>query len=148
MTAIHSRHAAPDRDALSAATQKPFQESASSGSVRLGNKRKGAAAKPRPGETVVDIDRANPILGNPFILQDHRDDVRRAEVIALYKKKYEADIARGGPMSAATEKLAERVRAGEHLILMCWCHGAPYGKPCHGDLIKDRIEKLLAFTCD
>lgn len=122
---------------------RPFGES-----VRLGNKRRGAAAKPRPGESVVDIDRCNPILGNPFILQNHRDDARRAEVIALYKKKYDADLARGGPMSAATEKLAERVRAGERLILMCWCHGAPLDKPCHGDLIKAQIERRLAFTCD
>ncbi|TRL28512.1 DUF4326 domain-containing protein [Methylosinus sporium] len=119
-----------------------------SGSVRLGNKRKGAAAKPRPGESVVDIDRCNPILGNPFILQNHRDDARRAEVIALYKKKYDADLARSGPMAAATEQLAERVRAGERLILMCWCRGAPLDKPCHGDLITAQIERILAFTCD
>ncbi|TRL28969.1 DUF4326 domain-containing protein [Methylosinus sporium] len=135
------------RDASPAAAARD-QIRAPSGSVRLGNKRKGAAAKPRPGESVVDIDRCNPILGNPFILQNHRDDARRAEVIALYKKKFDADLARGGPMAAATEKLAERVRAGERLILMCWCHGAPLDKPCHGDLIKAQIERRLAFTCD
>ncbi|MBG0808082.1 DUF4326 domain-containing protein [Methylosinus sp. H3A] len=146
MNARDSRRAFPDRDASPAAAA-PDQNRAPSGSVRLGNKRKGAAAKPRPGETVVDIDRCNPILGNPFILQNHRDDARRAEVIKLYKKKYDADIARGGPMSAATEKLAERVRAGERLILMCWCHGAPLDKPCHGDLIKAQIERILTFTC-
>jgi len=149
MNALDSGRTFPDRDASpAAAARDQIRESAPSGSVRLGNKRKGAAAKPRPGESVVDIDRCNPILGNPFILQNHRDDARRAEVIALYKKKYDADLARGGPMSAATEQLAERVRAGERLILMCWCHGAPLDKPCHGDLIKDRVEKLLAFTCD
>ena len=32
---------------------------------------------------MVDIDRANPMLGNPYILKDHRDDARRAQVIAL-----------------------------------------------------------------
>lgn len=60
----------------------------------------------------------------------------------------EADIARHGPMAVATEQLAHRVRAGERLILMCWCHGAPFNKPCHGDLIKARIERLLGFSCD
>jgi hypothetical protein len=149
MNAVHSRQAVPGRDASpAAAARDQIRESSPSGSVRLGNKRKGAAAKPRHDETVVDIDRCNPILGNPFVLQNHRDDVRRAEVIALYKTKYDADLGRGGPMSAATEQLAERVRAGERLILMCWCHGAPYDKPCHGDLIKAQIERILSFTCD
>ncbi|WP_166144405.1 DUF4326 domain-containing protein [Methylosinus sp. RM1] len=149
MNALDSGRTFPDRDASpAAAARDQIRESGPSGTVRLGNKRKGAAAKPRPGESVVDIDRCNPILGNPFILQNHRDDARRAEVIALYKKKYDADLARGGPMAAATEKLAERVRAGERLILMCWCHGAPLDKPCHGDLIKAQIERRLAFTCD
>lgn len=118
------------------------------GSVRLGNKRKGAAAKPRPGEIAIDIDRCNPVLGNPFILRDHTDDVRRAEVIRRYAAKYEADIARHGPMAIATEELAERVRSGEKLVLMCWCHGAPFNYPCHGDLVKARIGNLLTFRCD
>jgi hypothetical protein len=149
MNAIHSRQAVPGRDVSpSVAARDQMRESAPSGSIRLGNKRKGAAAKPRPDETVVDIDRCNPVLGNPFILRNHRDDARRAEVIALYKKKYDADLERGGPMSVATETLAERVRIGERLILMCWCHGAPLDKPCHGDLIKAQIERILSFTCD
>ena len=89
--------------------------------VRLGNKRAGAAAKPEPGEIVIDIDRANPILGNPYVLKNHRDDVRRAEVIRLYGEKYERDIEAHGPMAVATEELAEMVRSGKRLILMCWC---------------------------
>lgn len=114
------------------------------GTVRLGNKRKGAAAKPRHDETVVDIDRSNPILGNPFILRNHTDNVRRAEVIRLYKEKFEADLAQRGPMTIATEHLAARVRNGEKLILMCWC--SP--RPCHGDLILDQITRLNRFACE
>jgi hypothetical protein len=34
------------------------------GSIRLGNKRAGAPGKPGPGETPVDIDRRNRVLGN------------------------------------------------------------------------------------
>lgn len=126
------------------ATLNPPQQPAALGSVRLGNKRRGATAKPRHGEIAIDIDRSNPVLGNPFILRDHNDDIRRADVIRRYATKYQADIARHGPMAAATEQLAQRVRAGERLVLMCWCHP----KPCHGDIIKDRIERILAFSCD
>jgi Domain of unknown function (DUF4326) len=129
---------------MSNAANKAAANATTSGTIRLGNKRAGAAAKPMPGETVIDIDRTNPVLGNPYVLKDHRDDARRTEVISLYKDKYDADIARRGPMAIATEKLAERVREGEHLILMCWCHP----KPCHGDLIKSQIERLLAFKCE
>lgn len=116
--------------------------------VRLGNKRAGAAAKPQPGETVIDIDRANPILGNPYVLKDHRDDVRRAQVIDLYRVKYERDIEAYGPMAVATEELAQMVGAGKRLVLMCWCAGAPFNKPCHGDLIISEIRRLLTFKCE
>jgi len=109
------------------------------GSVRLGNKRQNSALKPRPGETVIDIDRTNPILGNPFILKDHRNDAQRAEVISRYEDKFRADISRHGPMAQATEKLAERVKRGENLILMCWC--AP--RPCHGHSLMKRIAELV-----
>ncbi len=109
---------------------EPPPNSATQGTIRLGNKRAGAAAKPRPGETIINIDRTNPILGNPYVLKDHRDDAKRAQVIALYKTKYDADIARRGPMTIETEQLAERIRKGERLILMCWCAGPPMNKPC------------------
>jgi len=109
------------------------------GSVRLGNKRQNSALKPRPGETVIDIDRTNPILGNPFILKDRRNDALRIEVIARYEDKFKADIARHGPMAQATENLAERVKRGENLILMCWC--AP--RPCHGHPLMKRIAELV-----
>ena len=118
------------------------------GIIRLGNKRAGAAAKPQPGETVIHIDRTNPVLGNPYVLHNHRDDVRRAEVIRLYDVKYQEDLARRGPMTIATEQLAERIRKGERLVLMCWCAGPPMNKPCHGDLIIEQIDRLLAFKCE
>jgi Domain of unknown function (DUF4326) len=116
--------------------------------VRLGNKRARAAAKPKHGEIVIDIDRANPILGNPYVLKNHRDDVRRAEVIDLYRVKYDRDIEAHGTMAVATEELAQMVDAGRRLILMCWCAGAPINKPCHGDLIIAQIGRCLAFKCE
>lgn len=125
-----------------------FEETILRNKVRLGNKRAGASAKPQAGETIIHIDRANPVLGNPYILKDHRDDVRRAEVIRLYGIKYQEDLARRGPMTIATEQLAERVKKGERLILMCWCAGLPFNKPCHGNLIIDQIERILQFKCE
>jgi hypothetical protein len=56
--------------------------------VRLGNKRAGAAAKPKPAETVIDIDRANPVLGNPYVLKDHRDDIQRAQSLRMNRCEY------------------------------------------------------------
>jgi DNA ligase D-like protein (predicted ligase) len=46
-----------------------------------------------------------------------------------------ADLKCDGPMSAATEALAERVRKGERLVCMCWC----WPKRCHGAIIIDEI---------
>ena len=38
------------------------------GYIRQLNKRKNEGPKPRPGETVIDVDRNNRVLGNPFPL--------------------------------------------------------------------------------
>jgi hypothetical protein len=38
------------------------------GYVRLGAKRAEAPGTPGAGESAVDIDRRNPVLGNPFLL--------------------------------------------------------------------------------
>ena len=88
------------------------------GSIRLGNKRAGAPGKPGPGEIAVDIDRKNRVLGNPFVLRDPTDAAARNDVIERFRAKYEADLKCDGPMSAATEALAERVRKGERLVLV------------------------------
>jgi hypothetical protein len=109
------------------------------GSIRLGNKRAGAPGKPGPGEIAVDIDRKNRILGNPFVLHNPSDAAARNDVIERFRAKYEADLKCDGPMSAATDALAERVRKGERLVCMCWC----WPKPCHGAIIIDEIKRRL-----
>ena len=109
------------------------------GSIRLGNKRAGAPGKPGPGEIAVDIDRKNRILGNPFVLHNPSDTAARNDVIERFRAKYEADLKCDGPMSAATDALAERVRKGERLVCMCWC----WPKRCHGVIIIDEIKRRL-----
>ena len=109
------------------------------GYIRLGNKRAGAPGKPKPGEIAVDIDRKNRILGNPFILRDPNDKAAHADVIERFRAKYHADLACDGPMAAATQALAERLKTGERIVCMCWC----WPKPRHGNLIIDEIKRRL-----
>jgi alanine-alpha-ketoisovalerate/valine-pyruvate aminotransferase len=42
-------------------------------------------------------------------------------------------------MAAATQALAERLKAGERIVCMCCCRP----KPCHGNLIIDEIKRRL-----
>ena len=114
------------------------------GSIRLGNKRAGAPGKPGPGETAVDTDRKNRILGNRFVLHNTNDAAARRDVIERFRAEYEADLERHGPMSAATEALAERVRKGERLVCMCWCWPAP----CHGSLIVNEVKRRLECAAE
>ncbi len=109
------------------------------GSIRLGNKHAGAPGKPGPGEIAVDIDRKNRILGNPFVLHNPSDAAARNDVIERFRAKYEADLKCDGPMSAATDAFAKRVRKGERLVRMCWC----WPKRCHGVIIIDEIKRRL-----
>ncbi len=108
-------------------------------SIRRGNKRAGAPGNPGPGEIAVDIDRKNRILGNPFVLHNPSDAAARNDVIERFRAKYEADLKCDGPMSAATDAFAKRVRKGERLVRMCWC----WPKRCHGVIIIDEIKRRL-----
>ena len=62
--------------------------------------------------------------------------VARRKRIAV---KYRADLACDGPMAAATQALAERVKAGERIVCLCCC----WPEPCHGNLIIDEIKRRL-----
>lgn len=105
------------------------------GTVRVGNKRKRSEAAPQPWEIAVNIDRGSP-LGNPYRITD---GVGRRKVIALYRKALENDWNRNGPMRVEIERIAELVRGGDDVVLLCWC--APL--PCHGDVVKDYVESML-----
>lgn len=105
------------------------------GSVRVVSKRKGGLVA-AASEVVVDVDRTNPILGNRFVLRDHRDDEERSQVIAAYERELDADIASNGAKSRELDRLAEMVRGGSQLALRCWC--AP--RRCHAD----RLASIVA----
>lgn len=107
------------------------------GSVRVVSKRRGGTA-PDPGETVIDIDRTNPILGNRHILKNPNDEAERTRVIDAHGRDLDHDLAQNGPMAASLIALARRVAAGEQIALRCWC--AP--KRCHGDRQKYEIERM------
>ena len=107
---------------------------AGAGSVRVVSKRKGGVTE-TSGETVIDVDRNHPVLGNRHILTNHEDADERRRVIAAYDKDFKADMAAQGPMFEAVSELAERVAGGEHLALRCWC--AP--RECHADIIADKV---------
>ena len=92
----------------------------------------------------IDVDRECKILGNKNILWDYRDDAERARVIEAYRVEYEAYWKIDGPMKQETLKLARKAYKGQNLLLLCWCSGTPTYKPCHAELIKSRIEEILA----
>jgi hypothetical protein len=112
------------------------------GQIKIGSKRKGGE-RFDPSFELIDVDRKNPILGNPHILQNHLDDNERAEVIEKYRVDFEQDCANNGPMLEETKKIARRVYKGQNVALQCWCYGPPLFKSCHAEIIKSKIEEIL-----
>lgn len=108
------------------------------GSIRVVSKRKGGV-QPHPSETIIDVDRTHPVLGNPYYLEDHNNDEQRESVISRYAAKLEKDWSSGGPMSQAIRGIAAKTAAGERIALRCWC--AP--RNCHADLIKNMVVSLV-----
>lgn len=106
--------------------------------VRIISKRQGGKAA-KHGETVIDVDRSHPSLGNRHHLSDWRNDAERAEVIRRHNQDLLADIAAKGPMYRELQKMAARLRDGENLALRCWC--AP--KPCHAENYRRELEVVL-----
>jgi hypothetical protein len=79
--------------------------------------------------------------GSPFGNEYTREVWGRTGALALYEAHLEAELDKpGSQLGGAVRALAERVRCGENLVLVCSC--AP--KPCHGDIIIEAIDALLA----
>lgn len=112
------------------------------GSVLVISKRAGFKPAVIPeGALVVNITRDNPVLGNPIILSDHKNNVERARVLGEFKIYFQLEIEKRGALWQVLEDLVEQVRQGRVVVLECWC--AP--KPCHGDVYKEYIEGRLGL---
>jgi hypothetical protein len=103
---------------------------ATSHTITIGNKRRN--------DRGIYIGRPS-ALGNPFVIGRDGD---RAAVI----RKYQAWLAEQlkNAKSAASFELQRLAKQAEQrdICLVCWC--AP--EPCHGDIIKCAIERLLAHV--
>lgn len=106
-------------------------------------------AQPENDETVVAVDRRNPVLGNKHYLRVKTDLNERHKVIAAFTRDLESDFVIKGPMHLAIRDLANRVHSGEKITLQCACKPSP----CHGDVIAkkinemvDELEKALSVT--
>lgn len=66
-------------------------------------------------------------------------DGSRDQVLAMYKRKLWLEFNRKGKVYAELVRIAQKVKAGETVQLVCWC------KPlaCHGDIIKSCIEWMI-----
>jgi hypothetical protein len=77
------------------------------------------------------------VLGNPFVIGKHGD---RASVIAQYRVWLWAKMQEHGAEYDELVAIANRVKAGEQLTLLCWC--AP--QPCHAEIIIAAVRWLIA----
>jgi hypothetical protein len=106
------------------------------GTIRLGNKRSYSDHKPEAGERVIDIDRPHP-LSNPFVVSK---SACRQTCLFAFKLDFEGEMAKmEGKRFRLVQEIISKLREGQDVILMCWCHPLP----CHGDTIKAYIEERL-----
>ncbi|MDP9765256.1 DUF4326 domain-containing protein [Deinococcus enclensis] len=111
------------------------------GTVEIGNVR--TLAKER-GKTYVYVGRGrapdgleHAHLGNPFVVGA---GYAQGEAAAAYLPWLRTEYLRGADVRHTLEDLARRVRAGEHLVLVCWC--AP--RPCHAEHLRSAVMGLAA----
>lgn len=82
------------------------------------------------------------VLGNPFVVGR---DGSRSEVVALYRVWLWGEVraglrGEGGVVWAELLRLARLVRAGERVVLGCWC--VPLA--CHGEVVRSCLLWLVA----
>lgn len=84
-------------------------------------------------------DRKGSALYNPFKLRNAQDDIKRAEVVANYRKYLWSQIQMGDSrIMGELQQLKAIAQSGE-LNLLCYC--AP--RQCHGDVVKACIEWMI-----
>lgn len=81
------------------------------------------------------IGRGSP-LGNPFKMNSEKE---RPEVCAKYESYFYNEINKDGRLRIEIKKIFRLAKDGNNINLQCYC--SP--KQCHGDTIKQFIEKAL-----
>lgn len=85
------------------------------------------------------------ILGNPYYWEKDKKTLAmfvvktREEAIERYKGYFDRMYSGNAPFRFLIDEIYEKYKRGEDIYLECYC--APL--PCHGDIIKDRLEKRL-----
>jgi hypothetical protein len=85
------------------------------------------------------------ILGNPYThIKDKKTQAMfvvktREEAIERYKSYFDRMYNGNAPFKFIIDEMYEKYKNGEDIYLECYC--AP--EPCHGDIIKDKLEKRL-----
>jgi uncharacterized protein (DUF2249 family) len=115
-----------------------------SGNIRVISLRKGCYTHEND-ETVIRVDRKNPVLGNNHILHNQHDEKERQQVIAAYIADSEIDYSKKGPRYWAIVAIAKKVAQGKSVALACWC--SP--RCCHGDWIAKKVlEEVQQIKCE
>lgn len=95
--------------------------------------------RPTKDETLIMMDRTNPILGNKYPMKV-KTWQERDRVIDLFNQDLEADFLADGPMRQALLKIAlDIVDNGKRVAGGCWCSGAS----CHVDKIAIKVRELI-----
>lgn len=93
-----------------------------------------------PTQNDVFVGRPSP-LGNPYSHMENTKAehkvITREEAIAKYREWFEHARLNDVAVHNMLNKMCKAHRAGIDMNLVCYC--AP--KPCHGDVIKEYIEK-------
>ena len=85
------------------------------------------------------------ILSNPYThIKDKKTLAmfvvrNREEAIERYKGYFDRMYSGNAPFKFIIDEMYEKYKNGEDIYLECYC--APL--PCHGDIIKDKLEKRL-----
>lgn len=85
------------------------------------------------------------ILSNPYThIKDKKTLAMfvvksREEAIERYKGYFDRMYSGNAPFRFLIDEIYEKYKRGEDIYLECYC--AP--SPCHGDIIKDKLEKRL-----
>lgn len=82
------------------------------------------------------------VFGNPFTHKEgtlaRTNVASRSEAVKFYHGWLREQYISNPLITKELQRLADLFKAGKHINLVCWC--AP--KECHGDVIKDAIEKI------